>query len=505
MPGPAATPIDFARDADALRRRGDVAGAARTLQAGIRKFPKISGLHVEMGNLHLDAGDAEAARKCFRKAVSCGPRDANAHAALGNAMKELHRLDDAIASYRRAIGFDPSNPAVHFNLGIALRDAAEFEAAVESYDRALALAPDIPAIWHNRGNALGYSGDHDAAVESFDRALALDPDYAEAAFSKSVSLLLRGDFAEGWDLHERRFASAAFDTPDRATDIPRWNGEPLAGKTLVVWGEQGIGDEIRFMSVLGEIAAEAGHVIYDCAPRLVTLVERTYPNVEVRPSAPKSTTIENAAGADFHCPIGTLPRFRRRSLESFLPPEPILVADADLAGRWRDWLATLEGKLSVGISWRSGVQPGRKRLRYAEIGDWEPVLSTPGTAFVCLQYGECDTEVAEIEKRFGVTVHMPPGLDRRDDFENLAALDAALDLVISCPNTVADLAGGIGTPCWVVEHAPHWPWGLWPDAGNAGQMWYRNLEMINARDHGGWQGAFAHTAKRLRARVLEAV
>ena len=177
---------------------------------------------------------------------------------------------------------------------------------------------------------------------------------------------------------------------------------------------------------------------------------------------------------------------------------------SEFADRWREWLATLNGDLTVGISWRSGVQPGRKRLRYAEIGDWEQVLTTPSTAFVCLQYDDCDSEIAEMKKRFGVTVHMTPGLDRRDDFENLAALDVALDLVISCPNTVADLAGGVGTPCWVVEHASHWPWGLWPEAGDAGQMWYPDLEMISARDHGGWPGAFALAAERLRARVVDA-
>ena len=496
----ASSPVDFARQAEALRRRGDRDGAMAALKAGLRLFPKISGLHVELGNLYLDAGDAETARKCFRKAVSCAPRDANAHAALGNALKELHRLDEAIAAYRRAISFDDRNPAVHFNLGISLRNAAEFEAAIASYDRALALNADIAAVWYNRGNALAYAGDYDAAIASYDEALARQPDYPEAELSKSITLLMRGDFAEGWDLHERRFAAKGFDTPDRQTDIPRWNGEPLAGRTLVVWGEQGIGDEIRFMSVLGEIVAEAGQVIYDCAPRLAPLIARTYPTVTVRPSPPKSTTIDGVT-ADFHCAIGSLPRFRRRTLADFMPPRPILVADDVLTRHWRGWLDSLDGAFKVGISWRSGVQPGRKRLRYATLDDWKPLLQTENVAFVCLQYDECAAEVETMRKRFGVTVHMPPDLDRRDDFDGLAALDSALDLIVSCPNTVADLAGGVAAPCWVVEHGPHWPWGLWREAGEDGQMWYRDLKMFSARDYGGWQPAFAAVAERLAARL----
>lgn len=454
------------------------------MRSALRKFPKSVGLHVELGNLHL-----ERAEQQFRRAIRAAPDDAAAHAALGNALKEQEKPEDAIAAYRRALELAPGAPVILFNLGIALRETGELEDAVAAYDEALATAPDFAPLWYNRANALSYLGDQNAAIASFDEALARRPDYTEARFSKSVSLLLDGSFADGWDLHEGRFAARGFDTPDRSADFPRWNGQELRDRTVVVWGEQGIGDEIRFLSCLPDLVSRAGKVVYDCAPRLETLVRRSFPAVEVRPSAPKAQTV--AGPGDYHLPVGSLPRHFRRSLAAFGAPRPILIADPGRVVRWRTWLNSLGPGRTVGISWRSGSRGTRKRLRYAPLHDWRPLLQSAGRHFVCLQYDDCAAEIDEIARDFGVTVHIPPDLDRRDDFEGLAALDAALDAVVTCPNTVGDLAGAIGTPTAVVEHGPHWPWGIWREAGEQGQMWYPNLTMISARDVGGWEAAFA--------------
>lgn len=480
---------DFAAEAAVAQRRGDGAAAEKILRAGLRKFPKSAGLLVELGNLHLDRKDPARAAQQFRKALMIAPGDAAAHAGLGNALKEQDDLDGAIDAYRKGAQYAPGSAPIHFNLGIALRENGALEEAVAAYDRALALAPDAAPIWYNRANALSYLGDQEAALASFDEALKRNPGYTEASFSKSLSLLMAGRFAEGWDLHETRFAARGFDTPDRTAPFPRWAGEDLSGKTIAVWGEQGIGDEIRYLSCLPDLIARAGKVIYLCAPRLETIARRSFPEIDVRPSAPKSRTLDVVA--DFHLPVGSLPRYYRRSLEAFGHPRPILAADPARTVYWRDWLNSLGAGRTVGISWRSGSRGSRKRLRYAPLDAWRILLQTEGLQFVCLQYDECSEEISEISRSYGVDVHVPPGLDRRDDFEGLAALDAALDLVVTCPNTVGDLAGAIGTPTWVVEHGPHWPWGLWPEAGNQGQMWYANLTMISARRYGGWQGAFA--------------
>lgn len=492
---------ECAAQADAARHRGDVAGAEKILRAGLKQFPKSAGLHVELGNLYLDAADTARAERAYRKAIRAAPRDATAHGALGNALKAQDNLDGAITAYRRALNFDPGAAPVLFNLGIALRENGDLDEAVEAYDRALAIAPDVAAIWYNRANAQSYLGDHTAAIESYDEALRRRPDYTEAQFSKAVALLLDGDFAAGWDLHETRFKASTFDTPDRTASCPRWAGEDPHGKTIAIWGEQGIGDEARFLSCLPDLIAavgKTGKVIYDCAPRLETLVRRSFPSVEVRPSPPKSTSID--AAADFHLPVGSLPRYFRRSLEAFGTPRPILTADPARVAYWQAWLASLgDAATTVGISWRSGSKGTRKQLRYAPTEAWTPLLQTPGAIFVCLQYDDCADEIAAIKRSTGVDVHMPPGLDRRDDFENLAALDVALDFVVSCANTVGDLAGAVGTRTLVIEHGSHWPWGLWPEAGDAGQMWYPDLTLLSARDLGGWDAAFAEAVRRIKA------
>ena len=488
---------DFAVEAEACVRRGNVAAAERTLQIGLRRFPESAGLLVELGNLDLQRGLAGRAERRYRRALHVAPDDAAAWGALAMALKEQARLDEAIAACRASLKIAPGSPQVLYNLGIALRENGDLEEAVEAYDRALAAAPGMAAIWYNRANALSYLGDHDTAIASYDEALALEPDYAEAELSKSIALLLRGDFAAGWDLAERRFAARGFDTPDRTAPFPRWNGEDLAGRTVVVWGEQGIGDEIRYLTCLPDLAATAGRVIYDCAPRLETLARRSFPGVEVRPSPPKSGTV--AGPADFHAPIGSLARHFRRSMDDFGSPRPILRPDGAAVEHWRRWLSGLGPGITTGVSWRSGSRELRKQLRYAPLSAWEGFFRTPGVQFVCLQYDDCADEIAAIARDFGVGIHVPPDLDRRDDFENLAALDAALDVVVSCPNTVADLSGSVGTTTLVIAHGPHWPWGIWPGAGIGGQMWYPELAMISARAYGGWVGALSEAARRLEA------
>jgi tetratricopeptide (TPR) repeat protein len=459
-------------------------------------FPDLSPLQVEFGNLSLMRGDVAAAEAAYRRAIAAAPKDVAAHVGLGNALRDKDEPQQAIVAYRTATELAPGLAATWHNLGLVLREVGRYEEAVAAYDRALVTEPERCATWYNKANALTAAGRYADAIAAYEEALRLKPDYLEAIFSQSMALLLSGDFARGWDLYEARWRARTFASPYRFAGLPPWQGEPLSGKHLLVWGEQGIGDEIRFLSVLGEILGQARTVSYIGEKRLNQLLARAYPSL-LLPEMAGGDRDPALTGIDLQTPVGSLARFQRRSLAAFPEPRPFLTPVPELLGRWSEWLRTLGEGAKIGISWRTGRNARRKQARYASLDEWARFLAEMPARWICLQYDDCDDDIATFAHRFGAVIHVPPGLDRRDDFVGMAGLYAALDAVVAAPNTVADLAGALGVPCWVVAHAPHWPWGVWPCEGGCGQPWYANLTMVDARALGGWEAAFARVAAAL--------
>ncbi|MBI3452198.1 MAG: tetratricopeptide repeat protein [Rhodospirillales bacterium] len=498
---PAAPHVDaLVAEARQALAAGDVGRAVLLLRQAAERAPYIAPLRVLLGSAEARAGDFGAAEANFRLALQSDPADAAAHANLGNMLKRKDDLDGAIAAYRAALDHDPRLIPVLYNLGIALREKGEFTEALACYDAALRADSSFVEAWYNRGNVLTALGDYDAAIASYDEALRRRSGYAEAQYSRSMALLLKGDFAAGWDAYEARWQARSFDTPERWTHLPRWTGDDLGGRSILVWGEQGVGDEIRFYSILGDLLLVAKSCVVAADPRLATLLERSFPNLVV---CPKRVASDDPAvgGVDVQSPVASLARFRRRQLADFPPPRPFLRADPQRIADWRGWLSGLGMRPKIGISWRSGKPKGPKRVRYTDLDAWAPMLAAAQADYICLQYDDCAAELDAFAARHDNRIHLPPGLDRRDDFEGQAALYTALDLVISAPTTVADLTGGLGVPSWVVVHAPHWPWGIWPEAGPNGQPWYANLRMIDTRSRGGWEGAFRSLADELAAFV----
>src|SRR5512132_3279834 len=495
MPGLRPEPRALVVQAHAALAGGDRPRALAILSRAAELFPDLSPLQVEFGNLSLMQGDVAAAEAAYRRAIATNPKDAAAHVGLGNALRDKDEPEQAIAVYRRAAELAPGLAAIWHNLGLVLREVGRYQDAVAAYDRALATEPDRSATWYNKANALTAGGRYADAVAAYEEALRLKPDYPEAIFSESMALLLAGDFARGWDLYEVRWRARTFASPYRFPHVPQWQGQPLSGKHLLVWGEQGVGDEIRFLSMVGEILDQARAVSYVGDKRLNRLLAGAFPSLLLPEWGGDGNHV--LTGIDVQTPVGSLARFRRRSLAAFPEPRPFLAPDPALRDRWSQWLQTLGAGTKIGISWRTGRNARRKQARYAPLDAWGRFLDQVPACWICLQYDDCDDDIGAFARRFGAVVHVPPGLDRRDDFAGMAGLYAALDAVVAAPNTVADLAGALGVSCWVVTQAPHWPWGVWPCPAGRGQPWYANLTMVDARALGGWPAAFANVAAAL--------
>lgn len=487
-----------------LLQNGAVGEALPRLRAALFQRPDYGAALVSLGHALLASDRAAAAASAFRRALALQPGSAAALTNFGNALERLDRLSSAETAHGRALVVDPGlvaawdnrgvvrlrrgdgdaaaadhraaiqrhaeTASAWLNLGMALRRLGRRNDAVVAVRRAVALAPALADAAANLGRLLVETEGAGAALRWTGRALAIDPDEPAARFNQGVVRLGQGALAEGWKGYDARFRARALTSAARPADRPAWGGESLAGRRILVWGEQGIGDVLMFATVLPDLVARAGRVELECDSRLVPLLARSFPTAAVHPPA------DGPMDVDVQAAIGSLPRYLRPGLAAFAAAAAPLAVDAAEAGRWRARLGPLGPGLRLGVAWRSGVMTGDRIGEYTTLADWGPVLTLAGVHAVNLQYGDCAAELEEAEGRFGVRIHRWPDIDLRDDLDRVAALMSVLDLVIAPATSVGELAAAVGAPTWRFG-----PPGDWTRLGTAVRPWFPTMRIFATR------------------------
>jgi hypothetical protein len=335
-------------------------------------------------------------------------------------------------------------------------------------------------------------GDFPRADRTFARVLELAPGYAAGRSDYAHALLARGEFARGWELYESRWEAEGW--PDRAAYTqPPWNGEPLAGKRLLVWGEQGIGDQIMFASMVPEVLAQAAACCLTCEPRLAEIFTRSFPAARVVAQGSAEPSTLAGQHFDYQVPMGSLGRHLRRDFGDFPQLRGYLHADPAKTRAWAQRLAALGPGRKIGISWRGGFVGTRRHLRSIDLQEWTPILTVPDARFVSLQYTECAAEREALRARHGIALHH--WQQAIDDYDETAALVGALDLVISVCTALVHLAGALGRPAWVLVPAiPEWRYMRQGDR----MPWYSSVTLIRQQRIGAWGEVIADVAARLR-------
>lgn len=515
-------------------RDEDYEAALGHLRQAVTLEPRFRDAHIDLGNVHRLRKEADAAATHYRAAVAIDPGCGIAYCNLGRLHKESRRFDEALVPLRRAaellpdsqeatrdyvyclielMRFDeaaailapeieaaPDDPQLRALLGFAYQKKLEPEVAAGHYQAALDLGADVAELHNNFGIVLQDLGRVDEALEHYDRALALQPEHALTTFHRALARLLRHDFGAAWQDYEQRLLSETM--PRRAVVHPRWDGAPLRDGTLLVWGEQGLGDEIMFASCLPEVIRDVRHCIVECAPKLEGLFRRSFPAATVYAAVPGGNVPAaiRERGIDREVPLGSLPLYYRASRDAFPPHAGYLKADPGCTGRWRERLAELGGGLKVGVSWRGGSHKTRRPLRSIPLGGWLPILQVPGTSFVSLQYDAAVAEVEELRElaqRQGTAItHWPEAIE---DYEETAALVGALDLVVSVCTSVIHLGGALGRPVWVMApYSPEWRYGF----SGAGMPWYPAVRVFRQPAFGAWDPVIATVARELREAVV---
>ncbi|MCR9221752.1 MAG: tetratricopeptide repeat protein [Alphaproteobacteria bacterium] len=439
-----------------LIRAGRAAEALPVAEAASAAAPDDLDVLIALGVARQHAGDLDRAEDAFREVDRRAPGNLGAAINLASLLIAQDRAEEAEGTARAALARDPDSAPAMLNLGVVLASAEAVEEAEALYRRVLEHAPDHADAWGNYANLLRMAGRHEEALDAYDRALALRPDDPRARFQKGMGLLALGRLAEGWRLYEAGFP-AGERRPDRPHPAPRWHGEALAaGDVLHIWPEQGVGDEIRFLSLAAEAAERAGaRTIVECDARLVPLLRRSVPAVEA--AAPKTEEAAAAeAAASAQIPMASLPAILRPDIESFPARPGWLTPDPRAAEAFAARLDALGPGLKVGIAWTSGLDSLRRRTAHGALMDWASILTMDGVRPVSLQYGDVSQELRAVEAETGVAIARWDDLDLKNDLDRTAALISRLDLVIATGSSVGDLAGATGAPLWSLLRPRDW-------------------------------------------------
>jgi Flp pilus assembly protein TadD len=428
------------------------------------------------GNRHLAEANLELAQSSFREALARVPEFSEAWANLGFLLDQKGELAQAEDCYRRSLQIAPDCTQVYLNLGALLTAQGRFEQAHEVCSKAISLSPEAPAGWSNLG-VLYIGMKREAEAEFFLRkALELAPGFAKAQFNLGYLLLRQARFEDGWRSLESRDWYRGL---TQHLTSPRWRGEALAGKSLLIGYEAGHGDVIQFCRYAKLLKRQgAAHITLLCHPALKTLLA-TLDGVDQVLAFDED--IPNS-GWDFWTPLLSIPYYCQTRAESIPAELPYLHASPALVKKWRAFLPDPDGMLRVGLVWRGNPKFENDADRsLSSLNLLASLGAVPGVHFISLQKGAGEDE-ARCPPSGLELIHLG---SQMEDFADAAAIIAQLDLVISVDTAMAHLAGALGKPCWLLlpDFMTDWRW----QSERSDSPWYPGvMRLFRQPSRGDW-------------------
>lgn len=363
---------------------------------------------------------------------------------------DAERYGMAYNLLKRASEIVPFRDEVWNNLGMACMKMGRIEEAQKYLNKCLKLKPNSTSAMNNMALICVNEGKPQKAIEYANKSLSLDPDQWDVKETKGYASLMLGEWENGWDGYEAMVGNSKHRTNTPRKPVPYWDGSDVPA--ILVKGEQGIGDEISFASILNDVKPK---VVLECDRRLEGLFKRSFPHIEVHGTRFDKPTVDWDADYQAWCLIGSLGWHYRIKDEQF-SGKPYLVADHERKIQWKALLDSLGSKPKIGIAWRGGLPDTHGKRRSMTLETLLPILSADAT-FISLEYKNPQKELDAFEKKHGIKIHHWPRASEAVDYDEVAALVDSLDLVISVQTAVVHLAGALGKPCWVmVPNKPHW-------------------------------------------------
>lgn len=513
---------DLLSHAMAQLRAGRLDAAAHAYEGALRLCPDHPGALHMRGVVELQRGHFDGALAWIDRALETMPDWFEALNHRGIACHQLGRLDDALTAFDRAIRARPDAAQVHHNRAHALAESGSPEAALPGFDTALRLKPDYleahfcranalqalgrpeealdaydqvlrlqpnhVAALNNQGIAWQNIGDDDRALASFERALIAQPGYASACYNLGLQCLRRGRFVEGWAGYAHRWNSEGFRSARLTTTRPPWDPDKPCRRVLI-WAEQGIGDQILFSQCLSLALERIDSFMVAVDERLLPLFRRAWPMIDFRAFG----TPIHESDFDTHLPMADwVARCIRSQDDVMRLPYPYLKADAARSQSLREHLGP-DGRKIIGISWRSN-HPRHGRAKSMPLQDLAPLLRQPDARFVNLQYGDVQEEISAASEALGVTVTQVANVDLFHDLEGLAALIEVCDRVVTTSNSTAHFAGATGKPTALLLPIGSGRLWYWHDQDGP-SLWYPSIHRMGQKRRGEWQSLATQVAE----------
>lgn len=478
--------------------------------------------HLNLCFVHQTQGDMDSAIATARHALRISSNDFNVRYTLGFLLGKKEEHEEAIEHLKIALEIDPDSTRARFRMGISLHNIGEFEEAVQEFDIVADVIPDVPAVISSRAHSLyrlerleeakaGYEnvislspnssdgycnlgmtlrrmGNDSEAIVAFNNALKYHPDNADLHFSKALSLLKTGNFKDGWRHYEWRLhinnKSLAY--PARlASSTAIWAGECLKEKTILVLGEQGLGDIVHFCRYMKALKEDGAFVIFSCAPELFRLVDSMS-------CVDKLIDRTNPApiNVDYYVFLLSLPHVLGTSIESIPYQSPYLhVKNSDIK-RWRDQLSST--KINIGISWSGNPRQAENTDRSCSLETLRPIWELDHVQVYSLQKGYGSEQLSESS----ATKLIIDPTNELIDYYDTASLMKALDLIITIDTSVAHVAGAIGAPVWVILWKVH----CWRYLeSRIDSPWYPSMKLFRQKSIGNWDEAVANVVDALKS------
>lgn len=484
-------------------RLGDAVAAYRR---ALQLDPNDVGLICNLGAALYRQGSLEEAIVHYRRAIELAPDNVAAQRLLGLVLHEARHLQEAAETYRQIVARDPADHTIATNLGACLSDLGELDDAIAACEHALLLEPDHAPAWTNLGIifekqqrvaeavaahrcavavdpsyakghanlavALRNAGAIDEALAVSARAVALDPEQPLAQYNHAHFLLMNGHFMEGFEAYRSRRKCKTLSDGDPTFSEPEWQGEPLAGRTLLLFAEYGLGDALHFVRYLPMVIGKGGRIILQVQSALASLL-RQLPDVTVIPRG------EALPQFDLQLPLMSLPRLFGTTLDNLPADVPYLHPDPEKLSRWRAVLGR-ETRLKVGVVWAGNPKHKGDGQRSLPAEAVLPRLVMPGVQLYSLQKEPRADDGAVLATLGDDIIDLAPALG---DFADTAAAVAALDLVIAVDTSVAHLAGALGHPVWMLTpYALDWRW----LRDREDSPWYPTMRLFRQRKPREW-------------------
>ena len=430
-----------------LQEMGQLAEAVSSYDQAIELKPNYAEAHNGRATTLQELGKLAEALVSYDQAIELKSDYAEAYSNRGNVLQEMEQLAEAVASYDRAIQIKPDYAEAHNDLGLAFFQMDQLDTAISCFERALTIQPDYFIADVNLGLVLGQTDQLDAAFSCYERALAINPDCHVARFNLSLMQLRNGLLSEGFKNHEARWQWTEFPSARRQFSIPRWTGEPLAGKNILIWGEQGVGDEVMFASLIPEFKDLGCNVGIECASKLVEIFQWSFPWAEVcEKGAVNCEGSEIYSQFDYQIPMGSIAPYFRTTLDDFRTyQKPYFPRLKDGELKVRNKLNLAEGQLLIGLCWRSSLLTRKRSMHYINVEEFASLKAIKGAVFLGLQYDDCMPELDRV-RELGLPVRYYTNIDQKNDLASSSALIGACDLVISASTAAYAISGALGVP-----------------------------------------------------------